>query len=255
MSVNSKMTAIADEIRAKTGGTEPLTLDDMAENVPKVYEAGKKSEYDAFWDARQKNGNPTGQRDCEYLFAGAWTKETLRPKYDVISPYSTYMMFARNNAIGDLREFKKGNGEKVILDFSGTKEISYLYYLSGVTYVETLDTTSSATVANMFNYAPVHTIELLKLKEDGSQKIGAWGATSLQNITIEGKIGWNGTTFESEVLTKESISSIINALIDTTSGYALTLKRRAITSAFGSVDNAEWQALVASKPNWTISLV
>lgn len=33
MSVNSKMTAIADAIRAKTGGTEPLTLDQMATEI------------------------------------------------------------------------------------------------------------------------------------------------------------------------------------------------------------------------------
>lgn len=42
MSVNEKMTAIADAIRDKTGGTDALTLDDMAENVPKVFEAGKQ---------------------------------------------------------------------------------------------------------------------------------------------------------------------------------------------------------------------
>lgn len=33
MSVNEKMTAIADTIRAKTGGTEALTLDGMAEAI------------------------------------------------------------------------------------------------------------------------------------------------------------------------------------------------------------------------------
>ena len=44
MSVNQKMTAIADAIRDKTGGTSPLTLDDMAAAVPEVFEAGKSSE-------------------------------------------------------------------------------------------------------------------------------------------------------------------------------------------------------------------
>ena len=33
---------------------EKLTA--IAENVPKVYEAGQKSEYDRFWDAYQNNG-------------------------------------------------------------------------------------------------------------------------------------------------------------------------------------------------------
>lgn len=40
MSVNEKMTAIADAIRSKTGGTEALTLDDMASGVNDVYDAG-----------------------------------------------------------------------------------------------------------------------------------------------------------------------------------------------------------------------
>ena len=33
MSVNEKMTAIADAIRSKTGGTAALTLDDMASDI------------------------------------------------------------------------------------------------------------------------------------------------------------------------------------------------------------------------------
>lgn len=36
MSLNSKMTAIADEIRAKTGGTESLTLDQMANDLKAI---------------------------------------------------------------------------------------------------------------------------------------------------------------------------------------------------------------------------
>ena len=38
---------------------EKLTT--VAENVPKVYEAGKKAEYDAFWDKYQNNGKRTQQ--------------------------------------------------------------------------------------------------------------------------------------------------------------------------------------------------
>lgn len=41
MSVNSKMTAIADAIREKTGGTDLLSLDEMAAGVDETYEAGK----------------------------------------------------------------------------------------------------------------------------------------------------------------------------------------------------------------------
>ena len=42
MSVNEKMTAIADAIREKTGKTETLGLDAMAKSVGEVYDAGKQ---------------------------------------------------------------------------------------------------------------------------------------------------------------------------------------------------------------------
>lgn len=38
--VKEAMTAIADEIRNKTEGTEKLTLDDIKESIPQVYEKG-----------------------------------------------------------------------------------------------------------------------------------------------------------------------------------------------------------------------
>ena len=40
MSVNEKMTAIADAIREKTGGTDPLTLDAMAEAIAGIETGG-----------------------------------------------------------------------------------------------------------------------------------------------------------------------------------------------------------------------
>lgn len=54
MSVNSKMTAIADAIRARTGGTAALTLDGMAEAI----------------EALEAGGLPEG---LEALTCGSWT--------------------------------------------------------------------------------------------------------------------------------------------------------------------------------------
>ena len=56
-------------------------LKTIAENEQKVFDAGKKAEYDRFWDAYQENGNRTS-----YLcaFGGrAWTDETFKPKYPI----------------------------------------------------------------------------------------------------------------------------------------------------------------------------
>ena len=236
--------------------TEKLTS--LAGKIHKVFEAGKKAEYDAFWDAQQGNGVLEG-RSCDYMFAGQfWTKETCVPKYDIIKPYGIYMMFALNQCITDMREWKKANGEKVILDTTGAKEMTYGFYRSKLTYIETVNTTSASSLGHMFNLCGnLETIELLILKDDGSQNMSTtFGSTSaLKNITIQGKIGASGVAFPSTVLTKASIISIINALSSTTAnGKTISLREAAIVSAFGSIDNAEWQALVATKPNWTISL-
>ena len=64
MSVNEKMTAIADAIRERTGGTDALTLDDMARDVLKVYDSGKQAERDKFWEIYQEKGKRT-----QYNFA------------------------------------------------------------------------------------------------------------------------------------------------------------------------------------------
>ena len=47
MSIYSKMTAIADAIREKTGGTNPLTLDAMAEAIAGIEAGGDTQAEDA----------------------------------------------------------------------------------------------------------------------------------------------------------------------------------------------------------------
>ena len=50
--------ATADAIREKTGNAEKIDWkgNGMADQVDEVFEAGKKSEYDEFWDTLQSNG-------------------------------------------------------------------------------------------------------------------------------------------------------------------------------------------------------
>ena len=75
--------------------------------------------------------------------------------------------------------------------------------------------------------------------------------------TIRTKISFN----RSEWLEKECILNVFSCLSDETSGLSATFHERAVNRAFktseGVADgstSAEWMALVASKPNWTIAL-
>ena len=249
MSVNEKMTAIADAIREKTGGTETLNLDEMAVGVGEVYEAGQKSEYDRLWDEFLK---VTQNGTMDFVFAGnLWNEATFKPKYSM-KPYSAVGMFRRNGCNGDLVELLEGLG--VTLDFSECVQMSYLFYEANFTRIGVIDFTATDTTSYAFGYMyNCHTIDLVKLKKENTYVTASFRCPALVNIKIDGEIGQNGFNVQwSTRLSKESITSIINALSDTTSGRTVTFSKTAKEAAFTS---EEWAALIATKSNWTISLV
>ena len=57
-------------------------ITELKQDFDDVYEAGKKSQYDEFWDVYQTNGRRT---DYKYAFAGiGWTAANFYPKYDIM---------------------------------------------------------------------------------------------------------------------------------------------------------------------------
>lgn len=217
-----------------------------------VYEAGKKSQYDAFWDDFQDFGNRKS-----YLYAfRAWTDKLFCPKYDIICGETARGMFA-SCKITDL----KGNLEKcgVTLDTSGaTSMVEILAYSKNLTRVPTISGASASEIQYLFcnDYALIE-VEKLILKADGSQSLNAAFARcdELVTLIIEGVIGKSDLDLHwSTKLSKASITSVINALSTTTSGLSVTLSKTAVNTAFGSTESAEWKSLIATKSNWTISL-
>ena len=94
MSVNEKMTAIADAIRNKTKESGLLSLDDIAEKIPVVYdkgfEDGKALGGDGVdWDVIQSKGNRLYYNNG---FA-YWGATEINPKY-MIAPTSTFFVNA-----------------------------------------------------------------------------------------------------------------------------------------------------------------
>lgn len=237
---------------------------ELADKVGQVYEAGKKSEYDAFWDDYQDNGDRVNYNYG--FFNKGWTGNNFRPKYD-IRPTRATQMFAESN-ITDLVGILEECG--VTLDFSQTTNIYMTFYwCTSLTRVGVVDTRACTNGAQTFYYLfgsdeKLKSIEKLILKDDGSQVFSNTfsGCINLQELRIEGVIGQNGVNLQqSPRLSKASITSIINALSTTTSDLAVTLSKTAVDTAFeeeggavGSV-STEWENLVATKKNWTISLI
>lgn len=73
---------------------------------------------------------------------------------------------------------------------------------------------------------------------------------ALKHIKVEGEF-FEQVNFPRSPLTKESFTNIINALSSSATGKKAAFKKTAKEAAFTA---EEWAALIATKPNWTITL-
>lgn len=241
---------------------EKLTT--IAENMPKVYEAGKNAAYDAFWDAYQQNGERVNYHTG---FAGkGWNEHAFKPKYD-IKPTTAYMMFYQIPTNANIDLVKTAEEQGIVFDFSNCTNFTYFAYSPGVVRLGTIDTRSAKSFQQFLaSNSTLHTIEKLILKEDGSQTIGnaTWflpSNSTFKNITIEGKLGASVRCVCAN-MTKASLTSFLTALYEESTEKTLTLSKTAVNMEFETaeglndgVNSAEWAALVNAKQNWTISLV
>ena len=181
--------------------------------------------YDQFWDAYQNSGGYV------FSYAGAfgssrWTDEVYNPKYPIVC--------------------------------SGGYSMERLFYNSAITDTKVPITAYNGIfITGMFTNSKLKTIRKLVLENTDGVKTGNSfdNCTDLQNITIEGVLsGQSGRTdpnFQWSPLTKASIKNVIACLSDTSVEVTATFQKTAVNAAFTT---DEWNALVASKPNWTITL-
>lgn len=251
------LTAIADKIREKTGTSDTYQPQEMAAGVADVYDAGKQAEYDMFW------GEFLGAGSWQYRFAGrGWNDVTFKPPQNrKIKPDSAAYMF-RMSFITDLKGILESRNTTI--DFSANTNFTEIFAYAKITRIPEINASAGTSLANMFTYCPVKTIDKLILNSNGTQTFSSTFAScsSLANITIEGVIG-QSISFSASPLTKDSITSVVNALSSTVSGKTLTLKKTAVNNAFGiDVDDettwgegTEFYELRHLKDNWTFSYV
>ena len=183
------------------------------------FDAGKQAEYDAFWDVFQNNGNPT---NYYYKFSyDAWTDDNFNPKYPVVCANATtpgMALFYANPKITDT---------KVPITILGSSAQAIFLNATSLPTIRKLTLNEKANLSNAFN-----------------------DCRALTNLTIDGVIG-NFIDLQWSPLTKPSIESVVNALSSKSTGQTATFKKTAVNAAFTT---DEWNALVATKPNWTITL-
>ena len=191
----------------------------IAENEQRVYEKGKQTEYDRFWDNYQSNGSRVSYNSG---FRGkGWNSEIYKPKYPILST-DCECLFSSITKIPD-----------TLVPIDTTANLNYAFnWATGFVTIRELTVTANVTYTNCFD-----------------------GLDKLVNITFKGEIGRNISFSYSDKLSKASIQSIVSHLSDTETGRTLTLKTTAINNAFtGGSTGTEWLNLVATKSNWTISL-
>lgn len=229
-------------------------LSAIAENEQKVYDAGKKSQYDKFWDEYQQNGN---RKSYNYAFSGAgWNDKTYNPKYPIAPVGDVSFMYAYNKIkkIGDIDMSKAtGNLNQTFRQNAELTEIGEIILNNSITALSTTF------------YSNMELVTIKKIKF-GTIKTFTNTFTSnprLKNIILEGTIAGNINFGNSKLLSKESIMSIINALSESTSGLTVTFSTDAVNLAFGIDVNdvttypegSEYYILRNKKANWTFNYV
>lgn len=285
--VNSKMTEINDTIRDLSGITDKLSLDDMAENLDNInseldtqtemieqiatilqtkgstkdYDAGVKDENERFWNLIQiEEGWASGIGWVQYVtnkyatkFRGWYTATEINPLYPI----------QVNTAVSNMFESCQNITEHPPVEFL-VPVSTYAMFNGCRKLVEAIgDFRLTGNCSAMFNSCG-NLIKVDKLIIEGTV---TWssnafaGCTKLEEVNIEGTIDTAFYIDKSPNLNKASITNIINILSTTTSGLSCVIAKAAVNKAFETSEDAndgttsaEWQTLVNSKPNWTISL-
>lgn len=242
MSVNEKMTAIADAIRAKTGGTQKLTLDQMAEAIPQVYRIGSRAAAESFWGGLQNYGKRVNYKAA--FFTAGKLDDWFYPVYDFLFNGSGAEMFRGATCSGDFDMAKR-------LEECGV----------------TMDFTKCDNLQMAFAYLPVKGLPVINvsgIKNDYQINQAFVGCYNLEQLTLAGTLSVNGLNLsDCTKLSRASIESVIQTLSGVVSGLSVTLSKQAVDNAFFDMDgegaigseSLVWQLLIDTKPNWTITLV
>lgn len=197
-------------------------LVNIAERVPIVYEAGRKSEYDRFWDIVQKNGIKC---NYNYAFCGAiWVDDIYNPKYDIVCTGAVNMF--RQAEITD---------SKVTVDIRGANG-TYMF----------------------FDCTKLRKIRKIIVNENNLFTGCFQNNVNLEEIRFEGTIGNSLDLHWSTKLSAESYYSIITALSSSVSGQKFIVPPTAEATYNANPPQGDdipqtWAELIGKKNNWSIA--
>ncbi len=217
-----------------------------------VYEAGKKSEYDRFWDEFQQNGNRASYRGS--FGGGGWNPKTFNPKYPIkpITSTAIYMFVFCNWGASENLDYRN---YKHLFDFSEVTLGTNVFQDAWIDYIE-VDFSNATSLISTFSesYSAGHKTHItLKVSEKCTNYNSAFNTcTALTHLFFaDGSVIAGNVDVSSCPLVAESLVSVVEHLSGTASSKTLTVKQSAINNADWSTTNyASWEELKATKPNW-----
>lgn len=240
-------------------------IDTYAEKINAIPSGGGGDDYyNTFWDIYQDYGNRTyygaafGSANSAHSGGGdAWTDENFYPKYD-ITGVDVSNMFCRSK-ITNIEERLKDCGVSWI---DNTTSLYYTFAYANTSHIPDLSKTAKTNLQHAFRNNPrLVSIGGLRVDPDCTYNYCFTYCTELEHVIFYGTIGTALSFQYSSKLDKESITSIVSILSTSVSGKTLTLSKAAVNKAFETSEGAndgstsdEWNTLVASKSNWTVSL-
>lgn len=221
---------------------EKLTT--IAENQQKVYDAGMKAEWSAFWDVIQQFGN---RRNYYGLFR-FWQTDYIRPKYKVQDTISRVDSFFQSSLVKKI--------EAAYFDFTNAvvdKNGYYAMFNSCLNLEELEDLKIQAkdtSYTGMFyGCSALRKIAAFRVSAGSIFNITFAACPALEEVTFYGTVGQSGLDMSSSTkLTHESLMSIINALETKTSGTW--------TVTFGTTNLAKLtdaEKAIATEKGWTLT--
>lgn len=258
----------------KDGNPITGTLDTEAIRAEGV-EAGKKSEYDAFWDNAQLDGNRT---DYAWFLSsfGVLPDFMKKPKYPIIIKGGTTDFMRQYNTMWSRSQGGQDNSPTPPVDTSSweidTSEATVMngFFLnasvSNLSFDASGATSLSQAFMNSHGNSRVNNITVKVSDKCIDFSYLCYAQYNLPYCTdvlgfAEGSVIAVNLNIAFTNQSKAQLISTVNALSSTTTGKSAKLRLDCVNDAFetsaGAKDGStseEWLALVATKSNWEIKL-
>lgn len=220
------------------------------------FEAGKQSEYNAFWDGFQLNGSRTNYRRA--FSGGGWTSDILKPKYAYQFPEGTttnaYDIFSLcgtgNNETDGMIDVSHACAK---LDFSKCRLVNNLFIDAFVKNI-TVDFTGAEQLSSVFSTGNGGKINNIKLKVSESCKFSntfSYNGALVDLEFLPGSVIGNSISFSNNNnLSSASVQNIIDTLLTITDGVARTITFHATVK--GKLTD-EQKATITQTKGWTLA--